>query len=139
MNKYVKTFFTRGLLFMGFGPIIVALVYFIIDKSGGNVDLSATDYLLATISISLLAFLCAGASVFYNIEKWGLVKATSLHFLIYYFCYMFCYLVNNWIKKDFATIAIFTGIFVLVYFVIWISITLSIKKITKKLNTKIKS
>ena len=32
MNKYVKEFFKRGLIFSGFGPIVAGIVYLCIES-----------------------------------------------------------------------------------------------------------
>ena len=64
MNKYVKAFLHRGLIFGGFGPIVTAIVYFIISLAVENVVLNSTQILTITISTYTLAFIHAGASVF---------------------------------------------------------------------------
>ena len=80
MNRYVKEFFHRGLLFGGFGPIIVGIILLAVSLSGEAVTLTAKDYLISTVSVYLLAFVHAGASVFNQIEHWSLPKSVFFHF-----------------------------------------------------------
>lgn len=137
MNKYVKEFFLRGLMFGGFGPIILAIIYFIISKIHPETVLNGTEILLGVISVYLLAFIHAGASVFNQIEEWGLNKSIACHFGTLYVAYSFCYLVNTWIPFDIKIFGIFTAVFIAIYFVVWIIVYLSVRNCSKKLNTRI--
>ena len=137
MNKYVKEFFLRGLMFGGFGPIILAIIYFIVSKIHPETVLNGTEILLGVISVYLLAFIHAGASVFNQIEEWGLNKSIACHFGTLYVAYSFCYLVNTWIPFDIKIFGIFTAIFIAIYFVVWIIVYLSVRNCSKKLNTRI--
>ena len=137
MNKYVKEFFLRGLMFGGFGPIILAIIYFIVSKIHPEAVLNGTEILLGVISVYLLAFIHAGASVFNQIEEWGLNKSIACHFGTLYLAYSFCYLVNTWIPFDIKIFGIFTAVFIAIYFVVWIIGYLSGRNCSKKLNTRI--
>ena len=137
MNKYVKEFFLRGLMFGGFGPIILAIIYFIVSKIHPEAVLNGTEILLGVISVYLLAFIHAGASVFNQIEEWGLNKSIACHFGTLYVAYSFCYLVNTWIPFDIKIFGIFTAVFIAIYFVVWIIVYLSVRNCSKKLNTGI--
>lgn len=137
MNKYVKEFFHRGLIFGGFGPIILGIIYVIISKIENNFSLSATEVFIAIISIYLLAFLQAGATVFNQIEHWPLPKSLLCHFSTLYCAYISCYLLNTWIPFKKEVILIFTGIFIVVYFVIWGIVVVSVKAASKKMNKKL--
>lgn len=133
MNKYVKNFLLRGMLFGGFGPIVVAIVLFVISFFD-TVSLSALQLLVAVVSGYLLAFVQAGATVFNQIEHWPLLKSIGVHFLTLYLAYSLCYIVNSWIPFEPKVLLIFTGIFAAVYAVIYITVYLIIKSTTKKLN-----
>ena len=137
MNKYVKEFFLRGLMFGGFGPIILAIIYFIVSKIHPETVLNGTEILLGVISVYLLAFIHAGASVFNQIEEWGLNKSIACHFGTLYVAYSLCYLINTWIPFDIKIFGIFTAVFIAIYFVVWIIVYLSVRNCSKKLNTRI--
>ncbi|MBR6785062.1 MAG: DUF3021 domain-containing protein [Clostridia bacterium] len=138
MNKYVKEFLHRGLIFGGFGPIILGIVYWIISTSGASFGLSGFETFLGIISTYLLAFLQAGASVFNQIEHWSLPKSLLCHFSTLFVAYSLCYLGNTWIPFEPAVIAIFFAIFTAIYFVVWITVYLSVRAASKKFNNKLK-
>lgn len=137
MNKYLKEFFHRGLIFGGFGPIVLGIIYAIVETSVADFSLSGMQVLVAIVSIYLLAFVQAGASVFNQIEHWSLPKTLLCHFGTLYIVYVGCYLVNDWIPFSTSVLLIFTAIFVAVYFVVWTTVFVSVKIASKKLNQKI--
>ena len=133
MNKYVKDFLLRGLMFGGFGPIVVASVVFVISFFD-TVSLSASDFLVAVVSGYLLAFVQAGATVFNQVEHWPILKSIGVHFLTLYLVYSFCYLINSWIPFEPKVLLVFTGIFIAVYAVVYVTVYLIVKSTAKKLN-----
>ena len=137
MNKYLKAFLHRGLMFGGFGPIILGIIYAILEVVLPAFSLNASQLLLAIVSIYLLAFVQAGASVFNQIEHWSIPKSTLCHFSVLYLAYVGSYLLNNWIPFDSNVLLIFTGIFVGGYLIIWLTVFISVKLISKKLNAKL--
>lgn len=138
MNKYLRQFFHRGLIFGGFGPIVVGIILAIISVTTNNFEISGVQILLAIVSTYILAFIQAGVSVFNQIESWSLPKSMFCHFSLLYLAYIVCYLANSWISFNVNVILIFTAIFVVIYFVVWITVYLSIKTISKKINSKLK-
>ena len=84
MNKYVKSYLQRGLVFGGFGPIIAGIIYWCIELSGTQVALSGAERLVGIVSTYLLAFIQAGSSVFNQIDDWPIAKSTGIHFLSLY-------------------------------------------------------
>ena len=138
MNKYVKEFFHRGLVFSGFGPIIFGIVIFIVSKTTDNLVLSGGEVLTGIVSTYLLAFAHAGASVFNQIEHWSIGKSLLCHLLTLYVAYSLCYVVNTWIPFDPKVLLIFTIVFLTIYFVVWGIVYLSIKATSKNCNAKLK-
>ena len=137
MNKYFKEFLHRGLCFSGFGPIILAIIYFILSKTVDGFALNASQVLIGTLSIYLLAFVQAGASVFNQIEGWPISKSLLCHFSTLYLAYVCCYLLNTWIPFDIMVIVLFTIIFVASYLIVWLIVYLSLKATSKKFNKKL--
>lgn len=138
MNKYLKQFCHRGLIFAGFGPLILSIIYLIISRSVTNFTLDASQVLVSTVSIYVLAFVQAGATVFNQIEGWPLSKSLLCHFSTLYVAYVACYVINSWIPFDIKFILYFTLIFVIIYFVIYLIIYISLKASSRVLNEKIK-
>ena len=138
MNKYVKEFFHRGLVFSGFGPIIFGIVIFIVSKTTDNLVLSGGEVLTGIVSTYLLAFAHAGASVFNQIEHWSIGKSLLCHLLTLYVAYSLCYVINTWIPFDPKVLLIFTIVFLTIYFVVGGIVYLSIKATSKNCNAKLK-
>lgn len=138
MNKYVKSFLHRGLMFGGFGPIIVGIVYYILSLTIDSFSISGGQLLLVISSSYVLAFVQAGVSVFNQIEDWSVAKSLLCHFSFLYITYVTCYLVNTWIPFDINVVLIFTAIFVALYLVIWLTVYFSVKAVAKRLNAKLR-
>lgn len=137
MKKYVKEFMHRGLIFGGFGPIVAGIVYLIISKTESGFVLGGTEVFLAIVSIYLLAFIQAGATVFNQIEHWSLPKSLFCHFVTLYLAYSVCYVVNTWIPFEPVVLLIFSGIFAATFFVIWFTVYFCVKATSKRFNEKI--
>ena len=137
MNEYVKSYFHRGLVFGGFGPIVTAIVFIILELSGVKIELSGASFFMAIVSTYVLAFVQAGSSVFNQIEGWPLAKSMAFHFGSLYIVYVLCYLVNSWIPFLWSVILIFTLVFIAVYLVIWFTVYFIVKSTSKKLNLSI--
>ena len=134
MNRYVKEFMHRGMLFGGFGPIILGIVLACIEAFDASFSVSAMQILLGIVSTYLLAFIQAGSTVFEQIEHWSTVKAVFFHFLSLYAAYVGCYLLNSWIPFEKTVVLIFTVIFTVGFFAIWGIVVVSVKLAEKKLN-----
>ncbi len=131
-----KEFCHRGLMFGGFGPIIMGIIYAVAERTAPNFFLSGMEMFIATVSIYLLAFIQAGTSVFHQIESWSVPKAALCQLGTLYVTYVSCYLLNRWIPFRLSVVLIFTAIFVVGYFVIWLIVYLSVKAVSRKLNKK---
>ena len=138
-TNYIKSFFLRGMMFGGFGPIILGIIYYIISTFGVDLELDGKRLLLGIASVYLLAFVHAGASVFNQIESWPIAKSTLIHFSVLYAAYISCYLINSWIPFNWAFVGIFTGAFVLFYLIVWLTVVIILKGISVSLNKQIKS
>lgn len=138
MNKYWKIFLHRGLMFGGFGPIVVGIVYAVLERTVLNFSLSGGEVLIATVSAYLLAFIQAGVSVFNQIEHFSLPKALFCHLSLLYVAYVGCYLVNAWIPFEPMVLLIFTLIFLVTYFVVWITVFLVVRSVGRRMNRKLR-
>lgn len=138
MNKYLKEFLHRGLMFGGFGPIVCGIVFLILSKTLDDFSLGGTEVFLAIISTYVIAFVQAGVSVFNQIEEWSVMKSLFFHFTSLYIVYTLCYILNSWIPFEWGVIAIFTAIFIVVYFIVWTVVYFFVKAASKKMNAKLK-
>lgn len=124
---------------MGFGPIVLAIVYGILGSTGVIESLSPFEMTKGILTVSLLAFLAAGIQVVYEIERLPLFPAIAIHGLVLYADYILIYLVNGWLKSQIVPVLIFTGIFIAGYAVIWLCIYRYTKTRTNSINLKLKA
>jgi len=138
MRKYVGEFLRRGLAACGLGPIILAILYLILQQQGVLHTLTVTEVCLGIFSLSALAFIAGGMNVIYQLERLPLMVAILIHGCVLYISYLATYLLNGWLDCGKAPILVFSGIFVVGYFAIWAVIYLVIKRNTDQLNAKLK-
>ena len=134
MKKIVAEFFRKGLISCGFGPIILAVIYSILNILGVIDTLSASEVCIGIFSLAFLAFIAGGMNVLYQIERLPFMKAMFIHGLTLYLAYFATYLLNGWMERQILPILVFTVIFVVGYLIIWAIIYSLIKKNTDKLN-----
>ena len=133
----MKIFLYRGLIFGGFGPIVLGIVFLSIELSGVELSLGGGDILLAILSTYFLAFVQAGASVFNQIDDWPITKSLLCHFSSLFAVYSLTYIINSWIPFEPLIILIFCLVFAAIYFAVWITVYLCVKAHTKKLNSRL--
>ena len=138
MNKYLKEFLHRGLIFSGFGPVVLGIILFIVSKTVDDFSISGEQILLGIASTYILAFVQAGVTVFNQIEHWSIPKSLFCHFGMLYAVYVMCYVLNSWIPFEWGVIGVFTAIFVAVFFTVWFTVYFIVKATSKKLNAKLK-
>ena len=138
MKKFLTDFMRRGLVGSGFGPLILAILYLIINRCSGLETLTVKEVCIGIFSITALAFVAGGMNAVYQIERLPLMVAISIHGGTLYVSYLATYLVNNWLEWGAAPILVFSGVFVLGYLVIWAIIYSITRKNADKLNAALK-
>lgn len=138
MKKIALDFIRRGLGSCWIGPVVLAIIYFILYKQGIIKVLDVPQVCTGILTLSLLAFISGGINVIYTIERLPLMNAILIHGAVLYFSYLGTYIVNEWIECQFNTIAIFTTTFLLGYILIWTMIYYIRKRNTVKLNKQLK-
>ena len=138
MKKTVKEFLRRGIAACGLGPVVLAILYLILQHNGVIESLTVNEVCTGIFSLSALAFIAGGMNVIYQIEQLPLMAAISIHGGILYISYLITYLVNDWLDWGTAPILVFTGIFVVGYLLIWAVIYSIIKRNTAQLNQILK-
>ena len=138
MKKMVLEFVRRGLCACGFGPIVLAILYLILQKQGIIQMLSVNEVCLGIISLTILAFVAGGMNVIYQMEQLPLMIAILIHGVVLYISYLVTYLMNSWLEFGIIPILVFSGIFVLGYLTIWAVICFVIRKRTRRINELLK-
>lgn len=134
MKRFILDFLNRGSIAAWIGPIVLAIVYLILQASGEIEALTVTEVCIGIFSLTALAFIAGGMNAVYQIERLPLVTAILIHGAVLYIGYLCTYLVNDWLKPDTTAIIVFSAIFAVGFFVIWAIIYSIIRRNTKKLN-----
>ena len=138
MKKFVLEFLRRGLIAAGIGPIVLAIVYLILQQTAAVETLSVNQVCIGIFSITALAFIAGGMNAIYQIERLPLMVAILIHGGVLYIGYLGTYLLNDWLDSGIMPIVVFSAIFVVGYIVIWAIIYSVIKSNAAKLNKMLK-
>ena len=133
-KKMIGEFVRRGLVALGSGPIVLAILYLIMHLNGHVETLTVPQVCIGIFSISALAFIIGGMNSIYQIERLPLMVAILIHGAVLYISYLITYLINDWLEWGLIPVLVFSGIFVVGYFTIWVVIYSIMKKRTEKLN-----
>ena len=134
MKKYLSEFVKRGLMAAAGGPLVLATIYGILGATGAVESLAPGEVCRGILSVSLMAFICAGVSMIYTVEELPLAVAILIHAGVLYLDYLLVYLLNQWLPRN--GIGIFSLIFFASYGIIWAVIYLCVRSSTQKLNAK---
>lgn len=138
MKKIVLGFLQKGFVACGFGPMVLVILYWILQRQCDLQFLSVNEVCTGIISLSVLAFIAGGMNVIYRIERLPLAVAILIHGSVLYISYLCTYLVNRWLEWGKAPVIVFTAIFVLGYLTIWAIIYWTTQKRTARLNEMLK-
>lgn len=138
MKRFILDFLRRGLIASSIGPIVLAIVYLILQKTTDMQSLSVGEVCVGIFSLTALAFIAGGMNSIYQIERLPLMAAILIHGVVLYCGYLCTYLLNDWLYLGTISIIVFTAIFIVGYIVIWAFIYSIIRKSTVKLNKTLK-
>ena len=138
MKKTVLGFIRRGLTACGFGPMVLAVLYLILQQQGALHTLTVDEVCLGIFSVSALAFMAGGLNVLYQIERLPLMVAILIHGSVLYLTYLITYLLNGWLDWSRVPVIVFSAIFVVGYLAIWAIIYAIMKRNTQKINEALK-
>lgn len=138
MKKNILEFCRRGLVACGFGPLVLAALYLILQQEGVLQTLTVHEVCLGIVSLSALAFIAGGMNMIYQIEQIPLMVAIFIHGGVLYIAYLITYLVNGWLERGVTPILAYSGIFIVSYLTIWAFIYFITKKRTERINEMLK-
>ena len=138
MRKFVLEFLRRGFSACGMGPIILAILYLILQQTAAVETLTVNQVCVGIFSITALAFVAGGMNAIYQIERLPLMLAILIHGSVLYISYLGTYLLNDWLDSGIIPIVVFSVIFVVGYIVIWAIIYSITKNRTERLNEALK-
>ena len=134
MKKFFTDFFLRGLVAAAFGPPVLAIIYWILGRTGAVESFSPNDVALGILTIELLALVVGGMTTIYQQEQLPLASAILIHGGVLYITYIVIYLINGWLQRQLKPILVFSGIFIAGYALIWLFIYWFNKRKTMKIN-----
>ena len=134
MKKTVSGFVRRGLVACGFGPMVLAVFYLVLQGRGVIEMLTVEEVCTGIFSLTALAFIAGGMNVVYQIERLPVMVAILIHGGVLYVSYLVTYLVNGWLEEGTIPLLVFTVIFVVGYLAIWAIIYSVIRRRTARLN-----
>lgn len=134
MKQFLAEFFRRGLTACGFGPMVLAIIYLILQQQGIIETLTVNEVCLGILSISALALIAGGMNAVYQIERIPLMAAILIHGCALYITYLVTYLLNGWLEQGITPLLVFSGIFILGYLSVWALIYVITKRKTDRLN-----
>lgn len=138
MKRFVLDFLRRGFIASGIGPIVLAIIYLVLQQTAGVRTLTTNEACIGIFSLTALAFIAGGMNAIYQIERLPIMTAVLIHGCILYIGYLCTYLINDWLGSGVIPIIVFSVIFIVGYIVIWSVIYSIIRKNTAKLNEMLK-
>ena len=137
MKAFIPDFLKRGLAAAAGGPVILAIIYGILGATGTVEALAPGEVCMGILTITLLAFVAAGLTGLYQLERLPLASAIMIHGGCLYLSYLVTYLLNRWIPRDFKAIGIFSAVFAGGYALVWLCIYLVTQAKINRLNKKL--
>ena len=134
MKRFTLEFLRRGAIASGIGPIVLAIIYMILQQVAEVETLTVNQVCIGIFSLTALAFIAGGLNALYQIERLPLLMAILIHGSVLYASYLVTYLINDWLDLGVIPIIIFSAIFVVGYIVIWVIIYSIIRRNTARLN-----
>ena len=138
MKNFTSEFFRRGFAACGLGPIVLAILYLILQKSADLETLTVNQVCIGIFSLTALAFIAGGMNAIYQIEQLPLMAAILIHGSALYISYLATYLLNGWLEWGSSPILVFTVFFILGYLLIWAVIYSISAKRTARINAILK-
>ena len=134
MKKYILDCLRRGLIASGFGPLVLAVCYMILDRQGALEEMTIAQVCMGIVSLWALAFVAGGMNFIYQMDRLPLMVAITIHGGVLYIAYLVTYWLNDWLEWGRGPILVFSAIFILGYLGIWLVIYYITKKRTQRIN-----
>ena len=116
--------------------IMISMVLFLFDTTidPGSGHLA---WFIQFVGSGLNGAICMGSSIFYEIDSWGLRKATVLHYLLCLGSFSITSAVLKWFPTDILLIVFL--VFTVVYILIWLTEYLLWKREIRQINDDLKN
>ena len=108
----------------------------VMPAAGAVESIDAVKVAVEILTATLLAFIAAGITAIYKVERLPLAAAAMIQLAVLYADYILIYLFNGWLENSAFAIGIFTGIFIVGFAVIWYIILLVNRHKVAEMNRK---
>lgn len=129
-------FIMKALLGTVLGMIIGIIMWLLNNRSLSGAD--RAEFIIHLIGSALLGLIAMGSSVVYEIESWGILRSTILHYVLCMVTFFIDSTLLGWFI-GFSSILIAILIMTVIYALIWICESLYWKKAIESLNEQLKN
>lgn len=133
----LKTSFGLKFLAGGFAGMIISVIVCFLLEDAEYIDSHGLEMLRQLAGSFLYGGIAMGGSITYEIESWGIVKATAIHYIVT----MSSFLVTNYVLGWFGTgngLAFAFAGFTIGYIIIWLIQSLTYAKQVREVNERLK-
>lgn len=102
----------------------------LISGNGAQLSLVVIQYIMTGI----IGMTFAASSVIFEMENWGLLRQTAVHFIITSVVMYICGFICNWFPHNFKSTAIWFGVFIIIYLLFWTGFTIYYRVVIRKIN-----
>ena len=134
MKQFIREFLKRGLWAAWGGPVVIAVINFILDQCGVITVVTIPEMCRIIASSTLMAFIAGGINAIYQTDRLPLIIRILVHCAVLYLDYILVYLLNGWLKSQLLPILVFTGIFWAGFALVWFIIYLFTRKEIDQIN-----
>ena len=100
-------------------------------------DYSGTAFVVHLIMSGILGLIAMGGSVAYDIESWGLLKATATHYILVMLDFIIVATVLGWVSSILEMVVFLAGM-TIIYVAIWLFESFLWKRTVRKMNEQLK-
>nr|WP_297704451.1 DUF3021 domain-containing protein [uncultured Butyrivibrio sp.] len=100
-------------------------------------DYSGTAFVVHLIMSGILGLIAMGGSVAYDIESWGLLKATATHYILVMLDFIIVATVLGWVSSILEMVVFLAGM-TIIYVAIWLFESFLWKRTIRKMNEQLK-
>ena len=137
-ENVIKEILKRGFIGLGCASLFCMILTLIEYWCGVDFsDLGVIDTVRNQIAYSLVGLALGCASVLFNMERFSMLKATVLHFIIILLVYVLAGFIGGWFCAWGVKLLIPVACFAGTYLITWTTVYFAIKKSADKINQKL--
>ena len=116
--------------------VAICLVIFALGGYDAQIIESRSGFILQILGSALLGVICNGGAIAYEIDSWGVTKATLIHYVASLGAFMLATGLLHWFPTQYLLLVFV--IFTVLYAVIWLINFISWRKVIRQMNADLK-